>query len=118
MLKTQLEQKSQQLNRRLRANVLPAGRTCFQFTFNEDPAFYLQVNTSRCSLISGVCEDPDITLIIDNHQTCWGLLTGDLDGMEAFMSGNYRADGNIVLSQLLLYLFHRTDPAVTYELKD
>jgi putative sterol carrier protein len=43
---------------------------------------------------------------------------GTRDGMEAFMNGQYRADGNIVLSQLLLYLFKSADPTVVFKVKD
>ena len=35
-----------------------------------------------------------------------------------FMEGRYRADGNIVLSQLLLYLFKSEDDAKFYEVQD
>jgi hypothetical protein len=38
--------------------------------------------------------------------------------MQAFMDGRYRADGNIVLSQLLLYLFKSDDPTIVYEVQD
>jgi hypothetical protein len=34
------------------------------------------------------------------------------------MAGRYRADGNIVLSQLLLYLFRSNDRAIAYEVQD
>jgi hypothetical protein len=43
---------------------------------------------------------------------------GTHDGMDAFMDGQYRADGNIVLSQLLLYLFKSADPAVAFKVQD
>ena len=43
---------------------------------------------------------------------------GTMDGMVAFMTGRYRADGNIVLSQLLLYLFRSDDPTILYQVKD
>ncbi|MCY4532330.1 MAG: hypothetical protein OXC84_08405 [Gammaproteobacteria bacterium] len=32
---------------------------------------------------------------------------GHMDGMRAFMEGKYRSDGNIVLTQLLLYAFRK-----------
>jgi hypothetical protein len=38
--------------------------------------------------------------------------------MNAFMDGSYRADGNIVLSQLILYLFRSLEPVLNYEIKD
>ncbi len=41
-----------------------------------------------------------------------------MDGMRAFMDGSYRADGNIVLSQLILYLFKSDDPTLIYEVQE
>ena len=57
-------------------------------------------------------------MYIDNHANCWGLINGEVDGMEAFLQGQYRADGNIVLSQLLLYLFRSHDSTIAYEVQD
>jgi putative sterol carrier protein len=62
--------------------------------------------------------NPTLTFYLDHHETCWQLLIGTQDGMEAFMKGKYRADGNIILSQLLLYLFRRPDPAVAFKVQD
>jgi hypothetical protein len=33
------------------------------------------------------------------------------------MEGDFRADGNIVLSQLLLYLFKSNNPTIAYEVQ-
>jgi putative sterol carrier protein len=38
--------------------------------------------------------------------------------MQAFMTGRYRADGNIVLSQLLLYLFLPMDQTSIHSVRD
>jgi putative sterol carrier protein len=97
---------------------LHQGRTVFQFCFNQDDPFYLTVETDFYSFESGVHTKPAITLIVDNHDTAFQLLKGSLDGMRAFMEGRYRADGNIVLSQLLLYLFKPDDPTDIFLVKD
>ena len=37
---------------------------------------------------------------------------GRMDGMHAFMEGKYRSDGNIVLTQLLLYSFRKDNARI------
>ncbi len=92
--------------------------TVFQFQFDEDESCSLVVEKNRFQFLPNIHHQPSITLFIDSHATLAGLLTGSIDGMEAFMQGRYRADGNIVLSQLLLYLFNAEDPTVFYRVKD
>jgi putative sterol carrier protein len=38
--------------------------------------------------------------------------------MAAFMAGQYRADGNIILSQLLLYLFEKPGEVLAQQVID
>ncbi|HJN51372.1 MAG: SCP2 sterol-binding domain-containing protein [Pseudomonadales bacterium] len=90
----------------------------FQFQFDEDESCYLEVATDGFEFLPGSCHRPTVTLFIDSHATLAGLLTGSIDGMEAFMQGRYRADGNIVMSQLLLHLFAPEDATVVYRVKD
>jgi|TARA_Y100000310_G_scaffold218241_2_gene219454 putative sterol carrier protein len=90
----------------------------FQFQFDEGEPCYLDVMADRFQLQPNTCHAPTITLFMDNHATLVGLLTGSMDGMEAFMQGRYRADGNIVLSQLLLHLFRPEDATLVYRVKD
>lgn len=92
--------------------------TCvFQFRFKEDSPFYLDIVGEDFDFHAGVHENATITLDISDHETCWGLLDGRIDGMKAFMEGDFRADGNIVLSQLLLYLFKSNNPTIAYEVQ-
>lgn len=93
-------------------------QTVFQFMFDEDEPFHLTVTPDDFSFESGQYESPTLTLFITDHATCWELLEGRIDGMQAFTRGLYRADGHIVLSQLLLYLFRSDNPAIAYEVRD
>ena len=90
----------------------------FQFHFDEGESCYLVVEQGRFQILPNDCQHPSMTLFVDNHATLAGLLTGSIDGMDAFMAGRYRSDGNIVLSQLLLHVFQAEDSAVFYEVKD
>ena len=96
---------------------LPREEAVFQFDFDVGEPFYLDVHDHSFSLVAGEHPEPTVRLQIADHDTCWGLLEGHIDGMQAFMEGRYRADGNIVLSQLLLYLFKSTDPTIAYEIQ-
>lgn len=94
-------------------------RTAFQFRFDDGSApFHLIVTPEDFELVQGDAQAPTLTLLLDSHKTCFALLTGREDGMRAFMEGRYRADGHIVLSQLLLYLFKPDDDTIVYEVQD
>ena len=110
--------KERELAPHYKPGFLHRGHTVFQFYFDQDSPFYLTVTEDDFSLTPGTMPDPTISLFMDTHETCWGLIEGRLDGMQMFMEGRYRADGHIVLSQLLLYLFKSEDAAKFYEVQD
>jgi len=111
-----LSELQSQLTPHFKPAFLPS--TIFQFEFDEDESCYLVTEQDRFQFLPDKCQHPSITLFIDNHATLIGLLTGSIDAMEAFMQGRYRADGNIVLSQMLLHLFKSEDATFVYRLKD
>ena len=113
-----LEQLTNELQPSFKPAVLQRDRTCFQFEFDEGDPFYLDVSDNTFRFESGTHDVPTITLFIDSFDTCRQLLAGTIDGMQMFCEGKYRADGNIVLSQLLLYLFKTDDLSVQYQVKD
>lgn len=92
-------------NPRLLGDLTSHGSVVIQFRFDADDPFYLTIDESDFLFKSGEGHAPTITLFLDGRQACADLLTGSADGMQQFMQGKYRADGNIVLSQLLLYVF-------------
>ena len=113
-----LMQRSEQLRPFFKPQILGRPHTLFSFIFDDGLPFCLEVEAASFSFRSGIPDSPTITLYVSDHATCWQLLTGATDSMAAFMTGKYRADGNIVLSQLLLYLFHNDDPTIAYEVRD
>ncbi|MEX2326552.1 MAG: SCP2 sterol-binding domain-containing protein, partial [Pseudomonadales bacterium] len=92
--------------------------TVFQFHFVCDCPFLLTVTGVTLVFSTGMIDEPTVTIFVNNHETLWALMDGRYDGMRAFMEGKYRADGNIVLSQLLLYLFKSNDPTNIYQVQD
>jgi len=118
VLSEQLTKKQKMFEPHFKPGLLQRTSTVFQFRFAEDEDFFLSVSAEGFSFNEGNVIDPTLTLYLDLHETCWELLGGTRDGMEAFMNGQYRADGNIVLSQLLLYLFKSDDPTMISRIQD
>ena len=118
MLTQFLIEKTAALTPHFKPGFLQREQTMFQFKFDSGEPFYLEVSTTDFEFTAGETEQPTITLFLKDHSTCWRLLDGSMDGMHAFMDGSYRADGNIVLSQLILYLFKRDDPTLIYEVQE
>ncbi len=118
VLSEMLAEKQKALEPHFKPDLLQRNSTVFQFRFTSDEDFFLSVSQDSFILNEGSASDPTLTLYLDHHETCWQLLMGTRDGMEAFMNGQYRADGNIVLSQLLLYLFKSADPTVAFKVQD
>ena len=117
-LEALLDEKKKELAPHYKPGFLHRRLTVFQFYFDEDAPFYLVASEDEFEFTPGVYDAPTMSLFIDTHDTCWGLIQGHLDGMKMFMEGRYRSDGNIVLSQLLLYLFKSEDDAKFYEVQD
>lgn len=113
-----LRNKERELAARYKPGFLHRRHTVFQFLFEQDSPFYLTAAEQHFQLTQGIASSPTVSLFIDTHETCWGLIEGRLDGMKMFMEGRYRADGHIVLSQLLLYLFKSENEAKFYEVQD
>lgn len=113
-----LTEKQKAFEPHFKPDLLQRTSTVFQFRFISGEDFFLSVSQDLFSFNEGSATDPTLTLYLDHHETCWQLLIGTRDGMDAFMNGQYRADGNIVLSQLLLYLFKSADPTLTFKVQD
>ena len=80
----------------------------FQCRFTKDPTLHLITTATNAVFVEGETSTPTLTLYLDSRETLNGLLRGSIDGMNAFMAGQYRSDGHIVLSQLMLYAFRST----------
>ncbi|TVQ68559.1 MAG: SCP-2 family sterol carrier protein [Oceanospirillales bacterium] len=78
----------------------------YQFSIHDADDFYLSISETACTSTYGNHKDPDITLIMD-ETTLIRVISGEQDGMSAFMKGQLRAEGNVMLATRLGKLFKR-----------
>ncbi|GLK88655.1 MAG: SCP2 sterol-binding domain-containing protein [Pseudomonas sp.] len=76
----------------------------FGFKIEDGEDFYLTVKDGTVDLATGVSPDANVTLIM-NTETLSGITTGETDGMQAFMGGKLRAEGDMMLAMKLGELF-------------
>lgn len=76
----------------------------FQFDMEEGERYHLIIDDGKCALGEGEHGDPTVTLEMD-LQTLKDVMSGELDGMAAFMQGKIRADGDIMLATKLTQIF-------------
>ncbi len=76
----------------------------FQFSIEDGESFYVEVKDCAFSMTYGDNADPSVTLLM-NTETLTGIMTGTTDGMQAFMAGQLRAEGDMMLATKLSELF-------------
>ncbi len=76
----------------------------FQFSVEDGEDFYLDINDGSADISTGTHDDPSVTLIM-NSETLAGIMSGETDGMQAFMAGQLRAEGDMMLASKLGELF-------------
>jgi len=76
----------------------------FQFNITDAENYYLVVKDGTCDFHKGESADANVTLIMDS-ETMQGVISGETDGMQAFMAGKLRAEGDMMLALKLSELF-------------
>lgn len=76
----------------------------FGFRIDDTQHFNLIVKDSTCSVEEGENPDANVTLVMDS-ETLKGIVSGETDGMQAFMQGKLRAEGDMMLAMKLSELF-------------
>lgn len=76
----------------------------FQFDLDDADNYNIEVNDGACKLAAGEHDDATVTLAMD-LETLKDVMSGELDGMAAFMQGKIRADGDIMLATKLTQIF-------------
>lgn len=68
---------------------------------------HLAIEHGRLEVRDEPCPEPSVTLMFPDLDVALGLLEGSLDPMQAFLEGQFRSDGNLILALQLLGLFRR-----------
>ncbi|WP_422132539.1 SCP2 sterol-binding domain-containing protein [Endozoicomonas sp. ALD040] len=72
----------------------------FQFDITDGDSYHITIDDGTCRVVRGTSNDPSVTLITDTESFV-GIMTGKLDGMQAFMAGKVRTEGNMMLATRL-----------------
>lgn len=78
----------------------------YQFYLEDDEDFFIQIKDQTCTTFTGEHNDPSISLFM-NAETFIRVVTGEQDGMSAFLKGQLRAEGNVMLATKLGKLFKK-----------
>lgn len=78
----------------------------FQFHFSDAGSHYLDIQDGTLGVHEGEHDDPSVSLSMSS-ETLKGIMSGDINGMTAFMTGKLKATGNIMLATKLSSLFDR-----------
>lgn len=78
----------------------------YQFQLEDAEDFYFTIDQQQLEVNNGEHPDPDITLILDSA-TFVRVVTGEQDGMSAFLKGQLRAEGNVMLATKLSKYFSK-----------
>lgn len=78
----------------------------FQFNVTDAETHCLTIKDGTCVASEGVNEDANVTFVTDTA-TLVAISDGSLDGMQAFMSGKLRIEGDMMLALKLNELFSK-----------
>ena len=78
----------------------------FQFLIDDSRHFTIEIDDQQCRVCEHEHPDPDVTLIMSS-ETFRGVINGEIGGTAAYMTGQLRAEGNIMLATKLSKLFQR-----------
>ncbi len=66
--------------------------------FNCSTPYYATIKDGSCTVTAGKSANADVSLTMDDEDLV-ALLTGELSGMSAFMTGKLQLDGDMMLAQ-------------------
>lgn len=88
-----------------RFNATAAGdmKAIFQFSIDNEQ-YYMTIQSGTCGITEGKHDDPTVTLTMSND-TLQELVDGTTSGMQAFMMGKLKTQGDMMLATKLGPLF-------------
>ena len=94
----------EQMKGKFNADAAAGMENVFQFSIEDGDDYYIAINNGEFEIGNGTHDDPSVTLILST-ETLVGIMTGETDGMQAFMAGQLRAEGDMMLATKLGELF-------------
>lgn len=89
---------------RFDSTVAPDMEAIFQFELDDAEPYFVTIADGSAVAEQGEHDDATVTLGMDTD-TLSEVMAGELDGMQAFMQGKIRADGDIMLATKLTQIF-------------
>jgi putative sterol carrier protein len=75
--------------------------------FNTSTPAYLTINNGTATVTEGSAGNADVTLTMADEDLV-ALLKGELNGMQAFMTGKLQLEGDMMLAQRMSSFFDRS----------
>lgn len=76
----------------------------FQFNITDGDSYYLTIKGGNCTIDQGESDSASVTFVLD-EATAVEVISGETNGMQAFMAGRLRVEGDMMLSTKLDSLF-------------
>lgn len=93
-----------EMKNRFNAEAAEGTDAVFQYDITDGGEWMVTVQNGHCEVVEGSSEDATVTLRMD-CETLEEVMSGEADGMEAFMSGRIQADGDIMQATKLAAIF-------------
>jgi putative sterol carrier protein len=97
----------EEMEKRFSPNAADGMDTIFQYDISDNGSWQVEIKDNSCKVVEGTPSEPDVTLSMD-IDTLASVLSGETDGMQAFMSGSIQATGDIMLATRLADLLPLT----------
>ncbi|MDC2963632.1 hypothetical protein OA067_01855 [Gammaproteobacteria bacterium] len=95
------------LSKKYNAEILDRDLIVFRILIDSEPAIFFEASRDDFVINSETALNPDVTLFFDKAETLSDVLFNFTNPNQLFLEGQYRSDGNIVLSQIFLHLFQK-----------
>ncbi len=93
-----------EMKSRFNADAAAGTDAVFQYEISDGGEWFVTVQDGNCEVAEGSSDDATVTLKMDS-ETLEEVMSGETDGMQAFMSGRIQADGDIMLATKLAVIF-------------
>lgn len=92
------------MQQRFNPNAASGLDAIFQYDITDNGSWQIEIKDGACTINEGAVSDPNVTLSMD-LDTLASVLSGETDGMQAFMNGSIQATGDVMLATQLADLF-------------